>query len=169
MVSAGGSVVAEDGGIQIYYPLCVLFSITFESIWVNISPTYSYQDVHVMVFVGFGFLVTFMHGYSITAVSLNFVLAAMAIQWSSLTTHFFFQIADPHRWHSIIFEIKGLIDADFAAAALLITFGCLFGKVSPVRIFTVESSRLPVFKWLISIVSDATFWRHVPRNDFLLA
>merc|ERR1719162_2642958 len=40
-----------------------------------------YQDVHVMIFIGFGFLMTFLSKYGFGAVGMNFLMAAMSIQW----------------------------------------------------------------------------------------
>lgn len=43
-----------------------------------------FQDVHVMVFIGFGFLMTFLRRYGYSAVGFNFLIAAVAIQWAIL-------------------------------------------------------------------------------------
>ena len=40
-----------------------------------------FQDVHVMIFVGFGFLMTFLKKYGHSSVGYNFFISAMAIQW----------------------------------------------------------------------------------------
>lgn len=40
-----------------------------------------FQDVHVMIFVGFGFLMTFLKKYGYGAVGYNFFISALAIQW----------------------------------------------------------------------------------------
>ena len=48
-----------------------------------------FQDVHVMVFIGFGFLMTFLRRYGYSSVAFNFLLAAFAIQWSTITTGVF--------------------------------------------------------------------------------
>jgi ammonium transporter Rh len=40
----------------------------------------NYQDVHVMVYVGFGFLMTFLYRYGFSAVGYNMLLAAVAMQ-----------------------------------------------------------------------------------------
>ncbi|KAG9489146.1 hypothetical protein GDO78_005247 [Eleutherodactylus coqui] len=44
----------------------------------------SFQDVHVMIFVGFGFLMTFLKKYGFGSVSFNFLLAAFGVQWAIL-------------------------------------------------------------------------------------
>ena len=43
-----------------------------------------FQDVHVMIFIGFGFLMTFLKKYSFSSVGFNFIIAALAIQYSIL-------------------------------------------------------------------------------------
>lgn len=48
-----------------------------------------FQDVHAMVFVGFGFLMTFLQRYGFSAVGFNFLLAAFGIQWALLMQGWF--------------------------------------------------------------------------------
>ena len=49
----------------------------------------NFQDVHVMIFVGFGFLMTFLKKYGLSALSLNFMIGALCIQWQILVQGFF--------------------------------------------------------------------------------
>lgn len=53
-----------------------------------------FQDVHVMVFVGFGFLMTFLQRYGFSAVGFNFLLAAFGIQWALLMQGWFHFLED---------------------------------------------------------------------------
>jgi hypothetical protein len=43
-----------------------------------------FQDVHVMVFVGFGFLMTFLRRYGLSAVGFNMMISVYAILWHIL-------------------------------------------------------------------------------------
>lgn len=103
-----------------------------------------YQDVHVMIFIGFGFLMTFLKKYTFGAVGFNFLLAAFAIQfsliWSGLV-HNFHDGSD----HRIELGIENLITSDFAAAAVLITFGAVLGKLSPLQMVIALIIELIVF------------------------
>ena len=48
-----------------------------------------FQDVHVMIFIGFGFLMTFLKKYGLSAVSLNMMCAVVCLQWATLVNGFF--------------------------------------------------------------------------------
>lgn len=42
-----------------------------------------------MIFIGFGFLMTFLKRYGYSAVGLNFLIAAITLQWATLCQGFF--------------------------------------------------------------------------------
>jgi len=94
-----------------------------------------YQDVHVMIFIGFGFLMTFLKKYSFSSVGYNFLVAALTIQWSIIV----------HGWvhmaHDSLDEVpidaKSLIAGDFAAGAILISFGAVLGRISPTHLLAM--------------------------------
>jgi ammonium transporter Rh len=44
----------------------------------NIYPMW--QDIHVMMFIGFGFLMVFLKTHSWTSIGFNYLIAAWAIQ-----------------------------------------------------------------------------------------
>lgn len=48
-----------------------------------------FQDVHVMIFIGFGFLMTFLKRYGFGGIGFNFLVAAVALQWAILVNGFF--------------------------------------------------------------------------------
>eukprot|EP00164_Ancoracysta_twista_P001399 GFYU01001822.1.p1 GENE.GFYU01001822.1~~GFYU01001822.1.p1 ORF type:complete len:531 (-),score=164.24 GFYU01001822.1:120-1712(-) len=51
-----------------------------------------YQDVHVMIFVGFGFLYMFLKKYYYTSIAMNFLIAAATVQWVTLTDSFWHRV-----------------------------------------------------------------------------
>ena len=56
-----------------------------------------FQDVHVMIFAGIGFLMTFLKKYGLSAVSLNMICAALTIEIYTLVYGFLHpQCGDPH-------------------------------------------------------------------------
>ncbi len=46
------------------------------------------MDVHVMIYIGFGFLMVFLKSYSWSAVAVNYFIASWALEWCVLTTAF---------------------------------------------------------------------------------
>lgn len=95
-----------------------------------------FQDVHVMIFIGFGFLMTFLKKYSHSSLGYNFYLGALAIQYSILINGFFHCLFSNH-WSKINLDIETLITGDFAAGAVLITFGALLGKTSLLQMIII--------------------------------
>jgi len=91
-----------------------------------------FQDVHVMIFIGFGFLMTFLRKYGYSAVGLNMFLAVLCIQWFILAGGFIHKLVhgDGALESKITINLVSFITGDFAAAVILITFGALIGKVS---------------------------------------
>lgn len=61
------------------------------------SVSSGFQDVHVMIFVGFGFLMTFLKRYSFGGVGFNFLIAAFGIQWALLMQGWFHHL-DSDDW-----------------------------------------------------------------------
>jgi len=114
------------------------------------TPFYYYsmfQDVHAMMFVGFGFLMTFLRKYGFGALSFNFLLCAFGIQWGMYT----FSMA-PWLFGEDVgrLEVTGykLIDGDIATAVVLISFGALLGRTNPAPLLVMCFVELMV--WAIN-------------------
>ncbi|KAK1171783.1 ammonium transporter Rh type A-like [Acipenser oxyrinchus oxyrinchus] len=112
-----------------------------------------FQDVHVMIFIGFGFLMTFLKKYSFSSVGINMLLAALGLQWGILVQGF---------WHlhhgKIEIDILKMINADFSTATVLISFGAVLGKTSPVQLLIMTILEITVFainEHLVAVVLRA--------------
>jgi ammonium transporter Rh len=91
----------------------------------------SFQDIHVMMFIGFGYLMTFLKKYCFSSIGFNFLIAAFIIEWSMLTIGFWDRADGVEEWDSKIhLSVKSLINADFSAASFLISFGAVLGKLN---------------------------------------
>ncbi|KAM4695280.1 ammonium transporter Rh type A [Discoglossus pictus] len=99
-----------------------------------------FQDVHVMIFVGFGFLMTFLKRYGFSSVGINLLIAAFGLQWGTLMQGL---------WHlhngKIEIGILNMINADFSTATVLISFGALLGKTSPVQMLIMTILEISIF------------------------
>ncbi|XP_028358696.1 ammonium transporter Rh type B isoform X1 [Phyllostomus discolor] len=101
----------------------------------------SFQDVHAMVFVGFGFLMAFLQRYGFSSVGFTFLLAAFALQWSTLIQGFL------HSFHGnqIHVGVESMINADFCAGTVLISFGAVLGKTGPVQLLLMALLEVALF------------------------
>nr|XP_055042529.1 ammonium transporter Rh type A [Misgurnus anguillicaudatus] len=99
-----------------------------------------FQDVHVMIFIGFGFLMTFLKKYGFSSVGINLLLAAFGLQWGLLLQNV---------WHmhdgKINVSIEKMINADFSTATVLISFGAVLGKTSPVQLLIMTLLEITTF------------------------
>ncbi|ELK28752.1 PREDICTED: ammonium transporter Rh type A [Myotis davidii] len=107
-----------------------------------------FQDVHVMIFVGFGFLMTFLKKYGFSSVGINLLIAALGLQWGTLMQG----ILHSHG-HKIHIGIKNFIwDLHYSlmysfsfTATVLISFGAVLGKISPLQMLIMTIIEIAVF------------------------
>ncbi|XP_031822626.1 ammonium transporter Rh type B isoform X2 [Sarcophilus harrisii] len=101
----------------------------------------SFQDVHTMIFIGFGFLMTFLQRYGFSSIGFNFLLSAFSLQWSTLVQGFL------HSFHEgkIYIGVESMINADFCTGAVLISFGAVLGKTSPVQLLLMSLLEVTLF------------------------
>ena len=90
-----------------------------------------FQDVHVMIFVGFGFLMSFLAHAGFTATSHAFLVAVFALLWGILNRAFFARAINPAAvWSYAVLNTDTLIGADCCAGAVLISFGAVLGRIT---------------------------------------
>ncbi|XP_004674088.1 PREDICTED: ammonium transporter Rh type A [Condylura cristata] len=99
-----------------------------------------FQDVHVMIFVGFGFLMTFLKKYGFSSVGINLLIAALGLQWGTIAQGLLHSHGE-----KILIGIKSLINADFSTATVLISFGAVLGKTSPVQMLIMTIIEITIF------------------------
>ncbi|CAK8689086.1 unnamed protein product [Clavelina lepadiformis] len=102
-----------------------------------------YQDVHVMMLIGFGFLMTFLKRHGFGSVSFNFLLTCYVIEWSTLVNGWFGMIGGST--NKIHLDVESLLHADFAAATVLISFGAILGVASPVQLIIMATIEVVVY------------------------
>ncbi|GAB1301064.1 Ammonium transporter Rh type A [Apodemus speciosus] len=99
-----------------------------------------FQDVHVMIFVGFGFLMTFLKKYGFSGVGFNLFLAALGLQWGTIVQGLIHKLGQ--KFH---FGIYNMINADFSTATVLISFGAVLGKTSPSQMLIMTILEIATF------------------------
>ncbi|XP_006881983.1 PREDICTED: ammonium transporter Rh type A [Elephantulus edwardii] len=99
-----------------------------------------FQDVHVMIFIGFGFLMTFLKKYGFGSVGFNFIIAALGLQWGTIAQGLLHSHGE-----KIHIGIKSMINADFSTATVLISFGAVLGKTSPIQLLIMTIIEITIF------------------------
>ena len=95
--------------------------------------------VEIMMFIGFGYLMTFLKWYGLGAVGFTMLVTAIGLQWAVFTDSFFAQILDTATspWHYVDINIYSLLNALYCISAVLISFGALIGKISPFQLIVM--------------------------------
>jgi hypothetical protein len=95
-----------------------------------------FQDTHVMMAIGFGFLYTGMRRYAWSGVGINYLLCACTLQWAILCNGFWNNIValhDAKPGFKIPLDLEAVINGDYVVATVLISFGALIGRLSPTQ------------------------------------
>ena len=111
----------------------------------------TYQDVHVMMLIGFGFLMTFLKKYGFSAISYNLLITVIGLEWGMFlfnwigTGHLFDSSDAGGGLNAVVLETINLIDGDIAAAAVLISFGAILGRASPTQLLWLTFIELIIY------------------------
>lgn len=159
-----------------------------------------------MIFIGFGFLMTFLKRYGFSSVGINLLLAAFGLQWGLLMQGMwhrddgkikinifkydvllcmcFFKLllhvrlrancASSFWWfvflHSCLLNLFvsslscRIINADFSTATVLISFGAVLGKTSPVQLLIMTILEITIFSINEHVVAE---FLHVSANSIV--
>lgn len=137
MVSSSYSFSAILGVLQM---LIVAFMLAFTTTPTDENlTTHEYiifRDIMVMLLLGFGFLMTFLKKYGLSAVGYTMALTVLAMELNLLVEPFVQGVFDKSIG-PISIAITDLINAEFSAATLLISFGAVIGRASPVQLLVL--------------------------------
>jgi len=86
-----------------------------------------------MLFGGFGLLMTFLKRYAFTAVAMTMFLTVLATEWAVLVMGMLNMGSD----FVIGVDATHMMEGGVAAAAVLITFGAILGKVNNLQLLAV--------------------------------
>ena len=139
--------------LEIITVLLYAFYVRFDSPlsqerWNTLNPLFN--DVHVMVFLGIAFILTFVNNYGLTSICFNFLIGSMSVQWYILgnfpTPHhttlkmmicLLLVTGFIHSWYEggegetvIKVTMASFLYGEYAAATVLVTFCMMLGKVS---------------------------------------
>jgi len=86
-------------------------------------------DVTLMMFIGFGYLMTFLKAYGLGAVGYTFLITCLGVEWNMILEILL-------RGQSSL-TLVSMLHGNFAVAAVLISFGGMIGKISPLQIVVI--------------------------------
>lgn len=113
-----------------------------------------FMDVHVMIFIGFGFLYTFLRAHSWGAVTFNWISGAFAMLQSVLWLGFWKKVWAGDFSEKIEISLEVVCESDFAAAAVLIALGVVLGKVNFQQILFLSSVCVCFYQLNATLLDD---------------
>mmetsp|Transcript_76906 Transcript_76906/g.168100 ORF Transcript_76906/g.168100 Transcript_76906/m.168100 type:complete len:400 (-) Transcript_76906:604-1803(-) len=103
------------------------------------SSVYNYYvGVALMMFVGFGYLMTFLKAYGLGAVGFTFFITCLGVQWAIVVEAYMAKA-------KLTIDFMSLLNGNFGVAAVLISFGGLLGKISPLQVCVVTLVELACY------------------------
>eukprot|EP01023_Acetabularia_acetabulum_P015776 TRINITY_DN1771_c0_g2_i5.p1 TRINITY_DN1771_c0_g2~~TRINITY_DN1771_c0_g2_i5.p1 ORF type:complete len:449 (-),score=104.13 TRINITY_DN1771_c0_g2_i5:1938-3284(-) len=123
--------------------VCMFIFVDYESGAGDVDQIYFwYIHVAIMIFVGFGFLMTFLRRYAFGAVGLNFLASCVMMMEAIIIIGLFTYGA---AYQSVKVDIELITEAAFCAGAGMITFGAVLGKVSPTQLVWLLVLEVPFY------------------------
>mmetsp|Transcript_147971 Transcript_147971/g.368765 ORF Transcript_147971/g.368765 Transcript_147971/m.368765 type:complete len:451 (+) Transcript_147971:55-1407(+) len=98
-----------------------------------------FRDVSLMIFFGFGFLMTFLYRHGLSAIGYCLVISAVVVELSVVVEHLV-----SHGYTEV--TIETLMNGLFCAGAVMISYGAVIGKVTPFQLV------------VMSVVEVFAFW-----------
>ncbi|KAK7904843.1 hypothetical protein WMY93_017450 [Mugilogobius chulae] len=110
-----------------------------------------FQDVNVMVILGFGFLSTFLVRYGFSSSGFNLLVAAISVQWALILNG----LESLYYRGKIKINLRSLVYAEMCTVPALISLGTVLGKTNPVHlifIVLIEVSGFVLNEWLLHFI-----------------
>jgi ammonium transporter Rh len=123
-----------------------------------------FQDIHVMIFIGFGFLMAFLSRNSFTSTGHSLLLASFAVVWSMFNYWFWHNVIahprDVESWWRFRIGVDQLVNADFCAGAVLISYGAVIGRLS-----TLQTIVMVVFEVVFYSINESIGYKRFGVGD----
>jgi len=118
------------GGLQIVALVILMVLFSYGSVDDFTTEKYIiFRDIMVMLLLGFGYLMTFLEKYGLGAVGFTMLLTALNMECNLIVENFL--------TGNFTISLDSIINAEFSAAALLISFGALIGRATPLQMTVI--------------------------------
>ena len=88
-----------------------------------------FQDINIMIFLGFGFLRSFLKHHSWTSIALTFIGGVLSFEFGLFILICWGGIFKPG-WSPGLFNFGHFLDSNYCSAAIVISLGAVLGKIS---------------------------------------
>lgn len=112
----------------LYFEHILNFDSEAEKLATNLFRYPFFQDIHIMIYVGFGFLLTFIHRYRLSSLVMCFWIAALSVQYYFLFAALWDGVF--RTWEHIRITPDRLILGEVSAGAILIAVCAIVGKTN---------------------------------------
>ena len=107
-----------------------------------------FRDVNIMIFFGFGYLMTFLRRYGYSAIGYSFLMGCITVHWSVILGKFFIDANGSMDFNVRLgISIEDILNALFCAGAILISYGAYLGKATPLQMVIMVIIE-PIGFWL---------------------
>lgn len=143
--------VGKSATTGAFGPLALLIQVGITAAFFNakldLSSAYStdassiynyYVGVALMMFVGFGYLMTFLKAYGLGAVGYTMFITCIGVEFAIVIESYMGK-------GSLTIDFLSLLNGNFAVAAVLISFGGMIGKISPIQVLVLTLLELSCY------------------------
>lgn len=116
------------------------FGTDYSDIEYSTKEYVAFRDIMAMLLLGFGYLMTFLKHYGLGAVGFTMMFSVFSMLVNipiELLLRYLFGVDGEDTAWPIPLGMSTIIDAEFAAATLMISFGALIGRASPLQMMLV--------------------------------
>ena len=118
----------------VLYGIFVRINRTAETEYINSKHYPAYQDVNVMMLIGFGFLMAFSKSFSWSAIAYTFFMNAVLPQLYILLSSFWRRVLhdgfNSDNYYIYVDERTFTLGL-YSAASMFVSLGCTIGRVGP--------------------------------------
>jgi ammonium transporter Rh len=125
---------------QVIFIAFFVSSTTYKTDTFTMSQYGMFRDIMAMLLLGFGYLMTFIKTYGLGAIGFTMILTAVSMQLNVMV-EYAMRAMNGGETFPMQLTMNNLIDAEFAAATLLISFGAVIGRASPLQMLALTVSQ----------------------------
>ena len=135
--------------LQLILVVFFCFATDYTTTEYEVKEYIAFRDIMVMLLLGFGYLMTFLKYYGLSAVGFTMMLSVLSMECNILVEFVIrymyssFGGGDEETGEEsdtklpLPISLPTIIDSEFAAATLMITFGAIIGRATPTQMVVV--------------------------------